>query len=31
MIEVNDLPSGQYYANKNLRFKILLLRSGLSE
>ena len=28
-IEVNNLSSGQYYVNKNLRFKTLLLRSEL--
>ena len=30
-IEANDLSSGQYYVNKNLRFKTLLLRSELSD
>ena len=28
-IEVNDLSSGQYSANKNIRFKALMLRSDL--
>ena len=30
-IEVNDLSSGQYYVNKKLRFKTLLLRSELRD
>ena len=30
-IEANDLSSGQYYVNKNLRFKTLLLRSELRD
>ena len=29
MIEVNDLSSGQYSVNKNVRFKTLLIRSNL--
>ena len=29
--EVNYLSSGKYYANKNLRFKTLLLRSELRD
>ena len=28
-IEVNDLSSGQYYVNKNIRFKTYMLRSNL--
>ena len=28
-IEVNDLPSGQYSVNKNIRFKTPMLRSDL--
>ena len=28
-IEVNDLSSGQFSVNKNLRFKTLMLRSDL--
>ena len=30
-IEVNDLSSGQYCANKNIRFKIWTLRSDLCD
>ena len=29
MIEVNDLSGRQYYINKNIRFKPLILRSDL--
>ena len=28
-MEVNDLSSGQYSSNKNIRFKTLMLRSDL--
>ena len=28
-IEVNDLSSGQYYVNKNIKFKTSILRSDL--
>ena len=28
-IKVNDLSSGQYYVNKNIRFKTYMLRSNL--
>ena len=30
-VEVNDLSSGQYSANKNIRFKISMLRSDLCD
>ena len=30
-IEVNDLSSAQYFANKNIRFKISMLRSNLCD
>ena len=30
-IEVNDLPSGQYYVINNIRFKTLMLRSDSSD
>ena len=30
-VEVNDLPSGQYSVNKNIRFKTSMLRSDLSD
>ena len=30
-IEINDLSSGQYSVNKNLRFKISVLRSNLRD
>ena len=30
-IEVNDLLSGQYSVNKNIRFKTSMLRSGLCD
>ena len=30
-IEVNDLSSGQYSANKNIRFKTSMLRSDLCD
>ena len=30
-IEVNDLSSAQYFANKNIRFKISILRSNLCD
>ena len=30
-IEVNDLPSGQYSVNKNIRFKTSMLRSDLCD
>ena len=30
-IEVNDLLSGQYSVNKNIRFKTSMLRSGLRD
>ena len=30
-IEVNDLSGGQYFVNKTIRFKTLMLRSGLCD
>ena len=30
-IEVNDLSGGQYYVNKNIRFKTSMLRSDLHD
>ena len=30
-VEVNDLSSGQYSVNKNIRFKTLMLRSDLCD
>ena len=30
-IEVNDLSSGQYFVNKNIRFKRLMIRSDLCD
>ena len=30
-VEVNDLSSGQYQSNKNIRFKSLMLRSDLRD
>ena len=30
-VEVNDLSSGQYFVNKNIRFKISMLRSNLCD
>ena len=29
MIKINDLSSGHYFVNKNVRFKSLMLRSNL--
>ena len=31
LIEVNDLSSGKYSGNKNIRFKISMLRSNLCD